>query len=217
MNPRVNHDLRQVAVAWLARLPFLSIYDLSKLLNVSEPRVQRALSELETRGWCEWIATSSSEPDERRLFVLTDAAQNRLAELKPTSMLPIGRGNTLAHMQRLETVVGLNRFLSELVAAMVPDVELDGADARMVSWRARNGDGCVPPDVEAYVRLKWGYWSAPAFVAWDRAAAPEPHRRKRVAGWYAYALTRGWDTMFVLIICPGELQADQWARAIVNK
>ena len=52
-------ELRAQALDWLARLPFLCAYDLSKLLSVGETRAQRILSELEGLGWCEWVATSS--------------------------------------------------------------------------------------------------------------------------------------------------------------
>ena len=52
-----NDDLLRDAVGWLARLPFLCSYDLSKLLSVSETRVQRILSELDGLGWCEWVST----------------------------------------------------------------------------------------------------------------------------------------------------------------
>ena len=159
---------------------------------------------------------SSPEVDERRLFVLTDAAQNRLAELPPATCSRWAVARRLARLQRLETVAGLNRFLTELVVATVPDIELDLADAQSIPWTASRTDSCWPPDVEAYACLKWLNWSLPAFIAWDRAAAPPAHRRKRVAGWYTYALSRRWDTMPILVVCPGEREADEWAQAIVN-
>lgn len=216
MNNATGRDLLQQAVSWLARLPFLCSYDLSKLLRVSEPRVQRILSELEGLGWCEWVTTTSPEVDERRLFVLSDAAQSRLAELQPAHKLPIGRRETLARIPRLETAVGVNRFLAEFVAAFADDVEVEIADARMLPWTGAHANGCSPPGLEGYVCLTWGVWSAPAFIAWDRAAAPQAHRRQRVAGWYTWALSRRWDTMPIFAVCPGEREADQWAQAVID-
>ncbi len=216
MNNATGRDLVQQTVGWLARLPLLCSYDLSKLLRVSEPRVHWILSELEGLGWCEWVTTTSPEVDERRLFVLSEAAQSRLAELQPTHILPIGRRETLARLPRLETAVGVNRFLAEFVAAVTDDVEVDLADARTLPWTGSRTNGCSPSDLEGYVYLTWGVWSAPAFIAWDRAAAPQAHRRQRVAGWYTYALSRRWDTMPIFVICPGEREADQWAQAVID-
>src|ERR1700693_3662980 len=101
-------ELHGKALDWLARLPFLCAYDLSALLSIGETRAQRILSELEGMGWCEWVAASSRELDERRLYVLTEAAQNRVSELPSASTLPIGRRETLARLQRLAAGGGLD-------------------------------------------------------------------------------------------------------------
>lgn len=189
---------------------------MSRLLCVAETRVQRVLSELESRGWCEWIATTSPEVDERRLFVLTDAAQKQMADLVSADTLPAGRRETLARLRRLETAVGLNRFLCQVVAAATDDVELDQADVLTLPWTTVRSCRSWPPGVEAYVCLKWHVWSQPAFIAWDRAAAPTRHRRNRVAGWYTYALSQRRQTAPILVVCPGEREAEEWAQAVVN-
>lgn len=208
-------ELRQQALDWLARLPFLCSYDLSKLLSVGETRAQRILSALEGLGWCEWVTTSSPELDERRLYVLTEAVQNRVAELPSASTLPIGRRETLARLQRLETAAGLNRFLGQLAIAAATHNQVEVADVQTLPWTATRSSRLWPPDVEGYVCLKGRQWSAPSFIAWDRAAAPAVHRRKRVSGWYTYALSHRWQTPPILVLCPSEREVEEWARAVV--
>ncbi len=208
-------ELRGQALDWLARLPFLCGYDLSSLLSVGETRAQLILSELEGLGWCEWIAASSPELDERRLYVLTEAGQNRVAELPSASSLPIGRRETLARLQRLETAAGLNRFLGQLAVAAATHNLVEVADVQTLPWTATRSSRLWPPDVEGYVCLKGRQWSAPSFIAWDRAAAPAVHRRKRVSGWYTYALSHRWQTPPILVLCPSEREVEEWARAVV--
>ena len=82
-------------------------------------------------------------------------------------------------------------------------------------WTATRSSRLWPPDVEAYACLKWRQWSAPCFIAWDRAAAPAVHRRKRVSGWYTYALSHRWQTPPILVVCPSEREVEEWARAVV--
>lgn len=149
-----DRDLLHAAVHWLGRLPFLGVSDMSTLLSVGETRARQVLSELEGVGWCEWVATSSPELDERRLYVLTETAQNRLAESPQRNPLPIGRRETLARLSRLETTAGLNRFLSELATAAGEDIEVSLADARTLPWTAPRTKRSWPPDVQAYGCLK---------------------------------------------------------------
>lgn len=216
MSRAADRDLRRDAVEWLARLPFLGSSDLSMLLGVGENRAERVLADLERLGWSEWITPSSPELDPARLYVLTETAQARLAGSPPSRPHPIGRRETLARLARLETAAGLNRFLAELAVAAAEDVEVELADARPLPWTASRGSRCWPPEVEAYACLRWGTWIAPFFVAWDRAAAPPVHRRKRVSGWYTYAQSHGWDIPSILVVCPSEREAEQWARAVMN-
>src|SRR3990172_10450964 len=130
MNTATSEDPLQEAVEWLARMPFLGVYDLSTLLDIDDTHTQRALVELEGRGWCEWINTSSFEIEERRLYALTEAAQNRVRQVQPTTVLPLGRREMLTRLPRLETVAGLNRFLAEFALAADADPTVDFEDAR---------------------------------------------------------------------------------------
>jgi len=131
----------------------------------------------------------------------------------------VGRREVLERLTRLETAVGLNRFAAELVAGARDDVEVELEDMRSLPWRRRGAQAWWPPDVEGFGCLHWGPWHAPFFVAWDRAGAPPFHRRRRVAGWYTFRDTHHpWgrdDIPPILVVCPGEAEAEQWARALL--
>lgn len=188
------------------------------LLGVTENQTEHTLSELAGLGWCEWIAPSSPELEAPRLYVLTRAAMERVADLQPSKALPLARREILARLARLEITAGLNRFLAELATATPAAEDIDAvlADTRSLPWLADRATRWWPPEVEAYTCLRWGPWVAPFFVAWDRANAPPIHRRKRVAGWYTYAQSRGWDLPPIFVVCPSEREAEQWAGAVSN-
>jgi Replication-relaxation len=211
-----NSDANSRAIHWLARLPFLRVSDTALLMGVNDARAASVLRELETLAWIEWIVPSSPELEARRLHVLTHAAQVRLAESEAESWLPIGRRETVTRLARLETAVGLNRFVVELAAAAEEDLEVGLAEALSLPWTTASTNRHWPPAVEGYACLQWDSWTAPFFVAWDRAGAPPIHRRKRVAGWYSYAESHDWDAPAILVVCPGESEADAWGQAVVN-
>jgi DNA-binding MarR family transcriptional regulator len=216
MSLLANADANRRAIHWLARLPFLGVSEAASLLGVNEARAASVLRELETLAWIEWIVPSSPELDARRLHVLTHVAQVHLAESEAGSWLPIGRRETLTRLARLETAVGLNRFIVELAAAAEEDLDADLADALALPWKTASANRHWPPAVEGYACLQWDSWTAPFFIAWDRAGAPPIHRRKRVAGWYSYAESHDWDAPSILVVCPSESEADAWGRAVVN-
>jgi len=216
--------LQAEAVGWLARLPLLGAEELSLLLRIAKPQAARLLGELERLGWAEWIKASSPELEPDRLYLLTDECLPRLAEHLGLSdqelqlMFPVGRKEALERLTRLEMAVGLNRFAAELVAGVREDEEVELEDMRSLPSR-RPAQAWWPPEVEGYGCLRWGPWHAPFFVAWDRAGAPPFHRRKRMGAWYGFRdAEHPWgrdDIPSVLIVCPGEAEAEQWARAVL--
>ncbi|MDP2674620.1 MAG: replication-relaxation family protein [Dehalococcoidia bacterium] len=220
-------ELARRAVHWLLRLPFLGTEEMSLLLGVDEGAAGRVLAHLDSLGWVEWVVPGSPELGRRRLFVLTEAALPGVAaalgatEGELAGSYPVGCRETLLRLARLETTVGLNCTFAELAAALSRDIEVDLADARSLPWAVRGTARRWPPEVEAYGCLRWGPWFAPFFVAWDRAGAPAIHRRKRVAGWYAFrdsnsANPWGGDGLPpVVLVCPGEREAQQWARSVL--
>jgi hypothetical protein len=219
-------NLQLEAVVWLTRLPFLGGDELSLLLGVTKPQAARTLGELERLGWVEWVMPSSPELDSERLYALKDGSRGEVARHAGLSgedlawSFPLERKEVLQRLTRLETTVGLNLFASELVGAVRDDVEVELEDIRSLPLGRRPEDAWWPPEVEGYGCLRWGAWRAPFFVAWDRAGAPPFHRRKRVAGWYAF-----WDAEHpwgrddippILVLHPGAEEAEQWAGAVLR-
>ena len=221
-----DSQLEAEAAGWLARLPFLGADELSLLLGVTRHQATGLLGKLKRLGWVEHVDTSSPELEPERLYALTQACLPALAqrlgfpEGELEASFPVGRREVLERLPRLETVVGLNRFAAELVAAVRDDIEVELEDVRALPSRRRGANAWWPPEVEAFGCMRWGSWHAPFFVAWDRAGAPPFHRRKRVAGWYAFREARHpWgkdDIPPILVVCPGEAEAEQWSRALLD-
>lgn len=203
------------AIDWLGRLPLLGVEELSSLLQTREDSVSRALSELERLGCVEWVAPESPEVMGRRLFVVA----NGTIDAALAHVYALDRKEILLRLARLETTVVLNRFLVEAVEAASHDIEIDLADARSLPSLASREVRWWPPDIEAYGCLRWGPWLAPFFVAWDRAGAPDLHRRLRVTSWYAFSESETPWTRDglppILVVCPSEREAGQWANAVV--
>jgi len=203
------------AIDWLGRLPLLGVEELSSLLQTREDSVSRALSELERLGCVEWVAPQSPEVMGRRLFVVANGA----IDAALAQVYALDRKEILLRLTRLETTVVLNRFLVEAVEAASHDIEIDLADARSLPSVASREGRCWPPDIEAYGCLRWGPWLAPFFVAWDRAGAPDLHRRLRVTSWYSFRESEpawGRDGLPpILVVCPSEREVEQWANAVV--
>ena len=223
--PANDSRLEVEVVGWLARLPFLGAEELSLLLGVTRHQATGLLGNLRRLGWVEHFDTSSPELELDRLFAVAQACLPALAkrlgfpEGELEASFPVGRREVLERLPRLETVVGLNRFAAELVAAVRDDIEVELEDVRALPSRRRGANAWWPPEVEAFGCMRWGSWHAPFFVAWDRAGAPPFHRRKRVAGWYAFREAQHpWgkdDTPPILVVSPGEAEAEQWSRALL--
>ena len=222
--PASNTQLQTEAVGWLARLPFLGAEELSLILGITKPQAVRLLGELESLGWVESVRASSPELESDPLYVLTEDSPSHLAkrlglpEAELQLFFPVSRREVLERLTRLETVVGLNRFAAELIAAARDDEEVELEDIRSLPAR-RPAQAWWPPEVEGFGCVRWGPWHAPFFVAWDRAGAPPFHRRKRMGAWYAFRdAEHPWgrdDIPPIVIVCPGEAEAEQWARTVL--
>ena len=220
-----DSQLEAEAAGWLARLPFLGADELSFLLGVTRHQATGLLGKLKRLGWVEHVDTSSPELEPERLYALTQACLPALAqrlgltEGELQGSLPVGRREAQERLARLETAIGFNHFAAELVAGARDDIEVELEDVRALPSRRRSGQTWWPPEVEGYGCLRWGQWHAPFFVAWDRAGSPPFHRRKRVAGWCAFRDTHHpWgreDIPPILVVCPGEAEAEQWSCALL--
>jgi hypothetical protein len=111
-----------------------------------------------------------------------------------------------------------NRFIAELVFASRSASDCEVSDAQALPSRRRAGSWW-PAAVEAYACLRVGDIEAPFFIAWDRAAAPAFHRRKRVSAWHAF---RGQEHPLgdesappVVALSAGSGPSSQWERFAV--
>ena len=222
--PANESRLEVEAVDWLARLPFLGADDLSLLLRITRPQAMKLLGKLKRLGWVDHVETSSPELETDRLYALTQGCLPMMAQRRGMTdgdlqvSFAVGRREAMERLTRLETAVGLNRFAAELAVGARDDVEVELEDVRSLPWW-RPTQAWWPPGVEGYGCLRWGSWHAPLFVAWDRAGAPRFHRSRRVAGWYTFRDTHHpWgrdDIPPILVVCPGEAEAEQWASALL--
>ena len=223
--PASKSHLEAEAVGWLARLPFLGADELSLLLEVTRPQAAKLLGNMKRLGWVEHVETGSPELEPDQLYALTEGCLPMMAQRLGLTegdlqvSFPVGRREVLERLTRLETAVGFNRFATELVVGARDDVEVELEDVRSLPWRRRGAQAWWPLDVEGFGCLRWGSWHAPFFVAWDRAGAPPFHRRRRVAAWHTFRDTHHpWgrdDIPPILVVCPGEAEAEQWARALL--
>ena len=223
--PASKSHLEAEAVGWLARLPFLGADELSLLLGVTRPQATKLLGNMKRLGWVEHVETGSPELEPDQLYAPTEGCLPMMAQRLGLTegdlqvSFPVGRREVLERLTRLETAVGFNRFATELVVGARDDVEVELEDVRSLPWRRRGAQAWWPLDVEGFGCLRWGSWHAPFFVAWDRAGAPPFHRRRRVAAWHTFRDTHHpWgrdDIPPILVVCPGEAEAEQWARALL--
>lgn len=218
-------DTLASGLLWLARLPFLEEEGLAALLGVDGFAAHKAVASLHEAGWADWIMPTSPELDARRFYYLTQGGVHALARAMGANMediesrYAVRRRELLARMARLETAAALNAFFADAAQVVREDEDVSLDEARSLPWTRCPVARWWPPGVEACGSLRSGCWHAPFFVAWDRAGAPTAHRRTRVAGWYAYLVSKGnpWGVDGlppILVVCPSEREAAQWGLAV---
>ncbi|MEZ4503156.1 MAG: hypothetical protein R3C39_11065 [Dehalococcoidia bacterium] len=213
------------ALAWIARLPLCGDPELAGLIGVDGHDARRLIHELARRGWVETVEPGSPELELRRLaFVREDAIPALAAALcldpaEIAGALPVRLRDTLERITRVEITVGVNRVLAGLAA----DVQRSGlaelADARSLPLALPPPERWWLPLVEGYGCLRAGPLHAPFLLAWDRAAAPNLYRRRRVAAWFAAsaAVARHWGAEGlppVLVVCPSTRVLRVWEEAL---
>ena len=219
------HDSRASrALEWIARLPLLGEPELARLLGIEEVDARDVRRLLERQGWIEWFVPGTDAIEQRRLSFVREEAMPELAAAGDTAHLalpahlPVRRRDTLARIARVELTASVNRFLSELSSwPGLPRLELE--DARSLPLAGSPPERWWLPALEGYGCLRAGAQRAPFFVAWDRAAAPDLHRRARVGAWIAAAPTVAahWGTEGLpqlLLVCAGRRARATWERSI---
>ena len=222
MRGRETHLAR--ALEWIARLPLLGEPELACLLGIDIADAPGVRIELERRGWIEWFVPGTYALRPRRLsFVREEAIAElagalRIAEAELPHHLTARRADMLDRIVRVEITAWVNRFFADLATS--PGVrQMELADARSLPLALSARERWWPPGVEGYGCLRAGELWAPFFVAWDRVAAPDEHRRKRVASWAsaAAAVAARWGAEglpVLLLVCAGERGQEVWERAL---
>lgn len=214
------------ALSWVARFPLLGEAEFAALLGADDWTTAAVLREVRRRDMVASVLVDSPEFEaSERLFYLTDSGVAALAERMHTHpdivrhAFPVSRAELLARLARLETAVSVARF----VATLADNLRRHGdgitlEEAWSTHWAPRQvGRTDEPPGVEAYGRLRQGAHVAAFALAWDRAAAPYPHRRQRVAAWYRADDLRDapWGRALppVLVICADDRLITEWTQA----
>ncbi|MEX2230187.1 MAG: replication-relaxation family protein, partial [Dehalococcoidia bacterium] len=185
-------------------------------VHVQDARALR--HELERRGWVDWIVPGAPGLEPRRLCFVREEAAEALAERIGTEEegvrdLSFRTRDVLDRVVRVEITAGVNRFFADL-ASSLQGTGLDLVDARSLPTRTRGSAPWELPAVEGYGCLRSGDRWAPFFVAWDRAGAPDAHRRARVAAWTRAADVAeravGKRIAPILVVGAGQRELSQW-------
>ena len=211
--------------SWLMRLPFLGATS-CRSSWASRPQAAGRSAELENLGWVEWVTPRLPSWTRTRLYALTGGSLGGVAEQLPGSRRAISRGlpgGAAGDPAAPDATGDDSRAEPSSPPNSSPrhgDIEVDLADARSLPWAGRRRRRWWPPEVEGYGCLRWGSWRAPFFVAWDRAGAPPIHRRKRVAGWYAFWNSEhpwgGDDIPPILVLHPARGGASSGPSAVLR-
>ena len=176
------------ALEWVARLPLCGDRELAGLLGVDERDARRLAGALAARGWVETVPALSPELDARRLAILRAGASPALAAAcgrDPASLAgaaPVRPRDLARRIAALETCVSVNRLLADLAEGLASSGVARLADARSLPLALAPARRWWLPGVEGYGCLRSGPLHAPFLVAWDRAAAPDAHRRRKALG-----------------------------------
>lgn len=215
------------ALELIARLPLLGEPELARLIGIDVVDARGLRFELERRGWIEWFIPGTYALSARRLSVVREEALPQLASafgMEPSELsrhLPVRRHDTLQRMACLEITARTNRFLADLAASPGLPELVELADARSLPLALSARERWWPPGVHGYGCLRAGELWAPFFLAVDRVAAPDEHRRALVAGWAgaAEAIAPRWGAEglpVVLLVCAGERERAVFEGRLVS-
>ncbi len=215
------------ALDWVASLPLLGERELAGLLGVDERDARRLREELTRRGWVETVTPRSGGVHARPLAVVREGALSPLADrfgvdqVELRSAWPLGRAATLDRIARHEVVQSVNHLLAGLASQLraAGDGRLETACSLPLSLPP--DERWWPPGVEAHLKLRDGRECGTAFIAWDRAGAPDVHRRERVRQWFRPA-ARAHDACelygpTILVVCAGDRERHLWAQAVLRE
>ena len=216
------------ALEWIARLPLCGEPELAGLLDVDEHDARRLIHQLSAQGWTETVTAGSRELEQRRLAVVRDEAVPALAaalrsdRTSLASAIPVRSRDLSRRVARLEITASVNRFAADLADDFRCAGRAELADARSLPIAVPPAGRWWLPGIEAYGCLRSGPLHAPFFLAWDRMAAPDVYRRRRLAGWFGASAPAAerWGREGlppVLVVCPSERERWVWESALATR
>ncbi len=216
------------AVGWLLRQPFSGEREVGQLLGVAEQDARRLLHDLTLRSRVDWVEPGSPDLGRHRRYFVTEEAVAAWCAARevPVATLaravPVGRNELLRRVASIEVTTGVNRLCAALAAELRSAGHAELIDARSLPLGGIAAERWWPQGVDGYGCLRAGRFSAPFLVVWDRAAAPDVHRRRRAAFWRREApKVRGnWRRIGLpplLIVCRTVRQIAVWRDALADQ
>lgn len=212
------------AVEWILGLTLVGDMDLGMLVGVDEPDARGLRGTLTWNGWTEAVTPRGDGLQARPLALIREEAPLPLAErlgmtvAEFTSRWPVGRAAILERIARHEVVQGVNRVLGLLASQL--RASGDGAleAARSLPLSVPPEARWWPPLVEAEFSVRVDGELGSGYLAWDRAGAPDIHRRDRVRRWFHFAEeTLGQQqkpVVPVLVVSAGDRETCVWTQAV---
>lgn len=214
-------------VGWLLRQPFSGARELGWRLGIPEPDAGHILHELTLRGRVDWIEPGSPELDLRRRYFVTEEAVAAWCAAReiPVAALAravlVGRSDLLRRVASIEVTIGVNDLCAALAGELRSAGNVELVDARSLPLGGPAAARWWLPGVDGYGCLRRDQRYAPFLVVWDRAAAPDIHRRRRAAAWQREAdKVRGhWGDAGLpplLIVCRTMREVAVWRGALAD-
>ncbi len=220
------HDaLRAYVLDWVIRQPLIGEPEIARWVAVDEPIARGLLHELTQWGWCESLEPGSRELEARRRYIVRPQAVPVLAAALGCATIerdvPVGLRDVLQRVARFEITVGVNGLLAELADHLRQHGPGELADARSLPLGKSARQPWWLVGASGYGCLRTGDRWAPFLVVWDRAAAPDDHRRVRVRAWLRAraSVAERWAPDGLpptLLVCPGEREQAVWERDLLR-
>lgn len=220
-----QHALLARTLDWIVRIPLNGEAEIARLVGVGESVARRLILALVQLRWVESLEPTSTELEARRRYVVrTDAVAALTLAVGAGTLaqdLPIRLRDVLHRVTQFEITVGVGRLLADLAEHVRRAGVVELADGRSLPLATTARDRWWLTGTNGYGCLRMGERWAPFLVAWDRAAAPDEHRRRRVRAWIEGRTTaaRPWGAEglpSLLLVCPGEREEAVWEKALLT-
>jgi len=216
------------AVGWLLRQPFNGVREVGRLLGCAEHDARHLLQELTLRGHVDWVEPGSPDLERRRRYFVTEeavAAWCAVREVPVATLVqvaPVGRNDLLRRVASIEVTAGVNHLCAALAEELRHAGHAELVDARSLPLGEPPAARWWLPGVDGYGCLRAGRLSAPFLVVWDRAAAPDVHRRRRATLWQrdATKVQGHWGRAGLpplLIVCRTMREVAVWRGALADQ